>query len=109
MTVPFNTSDETPRTNDRRLLTNKGLVLVYLAGAPDARISEIASAAGITERAAQRIVSQLVGEGYMRRKRLGRRNRYELVRDAPLGHPLLRQGTVGSLVDALAPGTALDR
>lgn len=108
MTVPFDSSDETPRTGDWRLLTNNGLVLVYLSGAPDARISDIAAAIGITERAAQRIVSQLVREGYVRRQRRGRRNHYELVRDAPLRHPLLRNCVVGSLVDALVPGVAVD-
>lgn len=83
-------------------LTNHGHVLLYLAGSPDARISEIADAVGITERAAQRIVSELVEAGYLTRTRVGRRNHYEIDSALPLRHPLERDHEVGRLVRALA-------
>lgn len=83
------------------LLTNHGLALVFLHRTPNARIREVAAAIGITERAAQRIVSELAKEGYLERTRTGRRNHYEIVRDAPLRTPVLPVRTVGRLVDGL--------
>ena len=45
------------------------------------------AAVGITERAPHRILSELVDEGYVRRERHGRRNRYEVLPDLPLAPP----------------------
>ena len=83
-------------------LTNHGHVIVHIARHPEARIRDIAEAVGITERAAQRIVADLVDAGYLSRHREGRRNRYSLHADQPLRHPLERQHEVGELLDALA-------
>lgn len=95
------------RTDEDRtswqLLTNHGLALVYLSTVPEARIRDLAGALGITERAAQRIVSQLVDERYLERKRVGRRNRYRLVRNARFRDPILGDTRIGTLIDALAP------
>jgi DNA-binding MarR family transcriptional regulator len=46
-------------------LTNHAHVLVCVAQDPGIRLRDIAAAVGITERAAHRIISELVGEGYM--------------------------------------------
>ena len=46
-------------------LTNHGHVLVGVASDPDARLREIAARVGITERAAQLIVSDLEASGYL--------------------------------------------
>jgi predicted transcriptional regulator len=43
---------------------------------PDARLREIATEVGITERSVQTILNDLVAEGYVDRSRVGRRNRY---------------------------------
>lgn len=83
-------------------LTNHGHVLVHLARNPDARIRDLAEAVGITERAAQRILTDLVDAGYVSRHREGRRNRYSLHTDQPLRHPVERSHEVGELLDALA-------
>jgi DNA-binding Lrp family transcriptional regulator len=82
-------------------LTNYGHVVVYLSTNPDARIRDLADAIGITERAAQRIVSDLVDAGYLTRTKTGRRNSYEINPEAPLRHPLERDHEVGELVRAL--------
>ncbi len=87
--------------SDWNFLTNYGHVVVYLSGNPDARIRDLAEAIGITERAAQRIVSDLVDDGYLIRTRTGRRNSYEINPTAPLRHPLERDHEVGELVKAL--------
>ena len=82
-------------------LTNHAHVLTCIANDPGARLREIADAVGITERAAHRIVSELVEEGYVLREREGRRNRYEIVSELPLRHPLVQQREVGDLLKVL--------
>jgi hypothetical protein len=46
------------------------------------------SAPASTERAAQKIISELVEAGYLTRHRLGRRYFYEIHPDRPQRHPL---------------------
>ncbi len=87
-------------------LTNHGHVLVCIARDPGVRIRDIAVGVGITERAAQRIVAELLAGGYISRTRVGRRNRYELRSDLPMRHPLEHDHEVGALLRSLvdAPG-----
>src|SRR5439155_1169482 len=59
-------------------LTNHAAVLLAVARHPEARLRDLADDAGITERGAHRIVSDLVDAGCITRVRVGRRNRYEL-------------------------------
>lgn len=68
--------------------TNHLRVLTTLAGRPDLRLRDIAQDVGITERAAHRIIGELVEEGYLTRTRVGSRNRYEIHPEAALHHPL---------------------
>jgi len=68
-------------------LTNHGHVLLAVARDPDARLREIAVRVGITERAAQLIVSDLEVAGYLSKQRVGRRNRYVLHPGQPFRHP----------------------
>lgn len=82
-------------------LTNHTHVLVCLAEEPDVRGRDIATRVGITERAAQAIVADLVADGYVTRSREGRRNRYVVHPDAPLRHPLESDHTVGELLVTL--------
>jgi DNA-binding transcriptional ArsR family regulator len=82
-------------------LTNHAHVLTCIAHDPGIRLRDIAAAVGITERAAHRIVSELVEEGYVLREREGRRNHYQVVADLPLRHPLLRGREVGDLLKVL--------
>jgi PAS domain S-box-containing protein len=82
------------------LLTNHGQVLVAVAEKPDVRIREIADRVGITERATQTILNDLVGAGYVERTRVGRRNTYTVDPEKPFPHPALHQ-PVGSLLSGL--------
>lgn len=82
-------------------LTNHAQVLLCISRNPDMRMREIADQVGITERAAQRIVGDLVDEGYVARKRVGRRNQYTVNPDAPLRHPLSRNHEIGEVLGAL--------
>ncbi len=82
-------------------LTNYGLVLTFLGRYSDSTGLEIAQAVGITERAARKIVADLLAEGYIERERVGRRNRYRLNTFLPLRHPGERAATVGELLGLL--------
>jgi predicted transcriptional regulator len=82
-------------------LTNHAHVLVCVAHDPGIRLRDIAVAVGITERAAHRILSELVDEGYVLREREGRRNRYQVVAELPLRHPLVEEREVGDLLEVL--------
>jgi DNA-binding MarR family transcriptional regulator len=86
-------------------LTNHAHVLMCVAHDPGIRLRDIAAAVGITERAAHRILSELVDEGYVLRERQGRRNRYEVVAELPLRHPLVQEREVGDLLEVLIGST----
>jgi DNA-binding transcriptional ArsR family regulator len=75
--------------------------MVCVARDPGMRLRDIASAVGVTERAAHRIMSELVEEGYVLREREGRRNRYEVNASHPLPHPMAGQREVGELLELL--------
>ncbi len=84
------------------LLTGHGHVLVEIARHPDARIRDIAAAAGITERTAQAIVADLEAAGYIARTRVGRRTRYTVDPDRLFRHSAQEGLRVGPFLDLLA-------
>jgi DNA-binding MarR family transcriptional regulator len=84
-------------------LTNHAHVLVCITHDPGIRVREIADRVGITERAAQRIVADLAGEGYITRTRVGRRTTYTINGRLPLRHPLEENREIGALLEALRP------
>jgi DNA-binding IclR family transcriptional regulator len=83
-------------------LSSHGLVLLAVASDPSATQRAIAAAVGITERAVQRLIADLVDAGYLRRIAEGRRNRYELVEGPRLRHPLSRDTPVHDLLRLVA-------
>jgi predicted DNA-binding transcriptional regulator YafY len=96
---------ETERRSNWVFLSNHGNVLLCIARDPRIRISEIADSVGIGERAAQKIVADLVADGYVVRTKEGRRNRYQINPRARLRHPLFDELEVGPLLDALRDGS----
>lgn len=82
-------------------LTNHAHVLVLLNRDPELRLRDLAQAVGITERATQRIVGELVESGYLTRHRSGRRNSYTVHPEVALRHPLESDHTVGELLKAV--------
>ena len=79
-------------------LSNYAHVLVCLNNDPVSRLRDIAQQVGITERAVQRIISELEQADIITRIRDGRRNRYELHLDHPLRHPLEAHRNIGDLL-----------
>jgi predicted transcriptional regulator len=89
-------------------LTHHAHVLICVARDPGIRLRDIATAVGITERSAHRILSELVDEGYVQRERNGRRNFYKVESHLPLRHPLVAERGIGDLLEVLhgpAPAT----
>jgi DNA-binding MarR family transcriptional regulator len=92
-------------------LTNHAQVLLGISGNPNARLRDLAELVGITERAAQRIVVDLVDAGYVERRRVGRRNHYtvnpkvEMRHAAQEGHPVGQLLALLELRDQQQPAT----
>ena len=80
-------------------LTNHSHVLVALDTDPELRVRDLASMVGITERAVQRILADLEAASVIKIEKLGRRNRYRILRSAKLRHPLEHHCSVGGLLD----------
>jgi predicted transcriptional regulator len=84
-----------------RFLSNHTQVLLCLHREPTARYRDIAQAVGITERAAQRIVADLIDSGYVESERVGRRNHYRVNVDVAMRHPAQDGHLIGELLELL--------
>jgi DNA-binding MarR family transcriptional regulator len=93
-------SDEQPKT--WTFLTNHAQVLLCLAESPDIRLRDVAERVGITERATQRILAELIEAGYVKSERIGRRNRYTVDRQHAMRHSAQLGYEIGALLEALA-------
>jgi DNA-binding MarR family transcriptional regulator len=85
-------------------VTNHAAVLLCIAEDPEIRTRDIATKVGITERAAQRIVADLVDEQYVSRKRVGRRNVYAVERGRAMRHRLARHREIGAFLELMLDG-----
>ena len=79
-------------------LTNHSHVLICLARDPHMRLRDVAELVGITERAVQKIVHDLEVAGVLERQRIGRRNRYRILADQSLRHPVEQHCSVAELL-----------
>jgi DNA-binding MarR family transcriptional regulator len=82
-------------------LTNHARVLLCIAHDSGIRLRDIGERVGITERAAHRIITELLVAGYITRTRHGRRNQYTIITELPLPDPLARGQNVGDLLAVL--------
>jgi len=89
-------------------LTNHAHALICIARDPGIRLRDVAERVGVTERAAQRIVSDLVAAGYLDRVRDGRRNFYRVRADRPMRHPVEHGHRVGEILAVLHENQAGD-
>ena len=83
-------------------ITNHGLVLGYIARNTRSTARVIAQAVGITERTTHKIIAELEEAGYISRKRVGRKNQYQINLNLPLRHPSHDEVMVGELLQILA-------
>src|SRR6186997_276826 len=82
-------------------LTNHARVLVCIAHDPGVRLRDIATTLGITERSAYSIVTDLTEGGYVVKHKDGRRNRYQIQPDRPLGEAVTQERTIGEVLEVL--------
>jgi DNA-binding transcriptional ArsR family regulator len=89
-----------PETTGPRwtFLTNHSHVLVLLSRNPSVVLREVASQVGITERAVQRLISDLESCGVLTREKVGRQNYYRIRVKQPLRHSIESHRTVGDLL-----------
>ena len=92
-----------------RFVTNHTQVLLCIARDPDVRLRDVAEMVGITERAVQRIVADLVEGGFLQRERVGRRSRYVIDRGVEMRHPAQAGHDIGELLALLALDGASER
>ena len=95
----MSSSDDNGKT--WRFLSNHTQVLLCLIRDPNARFRDLAGSVGITERAAQRIVADLIASGYVESERVGRRNRYRVNTDIAMRHPAQDGHEIGELLSLL--------
>ena len=85
-------------------LTRHAQILLCIADDPGIRLRDIGDRVGITERAAHRIVGELVEDGYLARERQGRRNHYTIRPHLALPDAVARDQKVGDLLAVLTDG-----
>jgi DNA-binding MarR family transcriptional regulator len=96
--VSTNRAATEPATRGWTFLTNHAHVLILLHQQPDSVLRSVATQVGITERAVQRIVQDLEEQGFLRRIRVGRRNRYKVIAAQHLRHPIESHRKIGELL-----------
>jgi len=84
-----------------KFVTNHALVLCLIAQQPRITAREISSTINITEKATRNIINDLEADGYVTRKREGRRNRYTVYTDLPLRHEMQQDKFIGDLLEVL--------
>tara|TARA_B110000037_G_C17065370_1_gene483553 strand:- start:226 stop:537 length:312 start_codon:yes stop_codon:yes gene_type:complete len=79
--------------------SNHAHVLLCIHKDCDTVLRDVAVEVGITERAVQKIVSELEAADVIGKEKIGRRNRYTIKRRSKLRHPLESHRSVGDLLD----------
>jgi DNA-binding IclR family transcriptional regulator len=80
-------------------LTNHARALLFIAHDPDARLRDLAVALDVTERTAYGIMADLTEAGYVVKEKEGRRNRYHIQDHLPLHDSIVRERTIGEVLD----------
>jgi len=84
-----------------KFLTNHALVLCLIAQKPRITAREMSSTIGITEKATRNIINDLEADGYVTKKREGRRIRYRVNPDLPLRSETQQDKFIGDLLEVL--------
>lgn len=83
-------------------LTNHFHIIVSLSREPYSRIRDLSDEVGITQRAVQRILAELIEDKVLKVRKEGRRNFYTINRKKRLRHPLEEKHNLGELLDILS-------
>jgi DNA-binding transcriptional ArsR family regulator len=82
-------------------ITKHAVVLSIIARNPRITGLELAGELGVTERAARKLIAELYENGYITKKKEGRRVRYSINPDQPLRQDIHGKIPVGDLLEAL--------
>jgi DNA-binding Lrp family transcriptional regulator len=82
-------------------LSNYGLVLTHLFQNSKATLREIARGTDLTERAVYQIVRDLEENGFIDKKRVGRRNIYNVNESALFSFPVYQGLNIAQMITAL--------
>ncbi|MCX2951505.1 helix-turn-helix transcriptional regulator [Lentzea sp. NEAU-D7] len=115
-TTPAESDPATSGTADQRtgpqapggswtFLSNHAHVLLCLSADPHQTLPVIAEQVGITSRAVQLILTDLIQGGYVERTKVGRRNHYRINADGHLRHPLEAHHRIADLIAAVGPAS----
>jgi predicted transcriptional regulator len=78
--------------------SNHGHVYFLLATQQDIVLRDVAAQVGITERSVQGIVQDLEDAGYIKKEKIGRSNKYKIISEKTLRHPLEKNVLLKKLV-----------
>jgi DNA-binding transcriptional regulator PaaX len=84
-----------------KFLTNHALVLCLIAQQTRITAREISATIGITEKATRNIINDLEADGYITKKREGRRIRYWIDPDMPLRSETQQDRAIGDILETL--------
>jgi predicted ArsR family transcriptional regulator len=84
-----------------KFLTNHAMVLCLIAQQPRITAREISSTIGITEKATRNIINDLETDGYVTKKKEGRRIKYSFDPDMPLRSETQQDKAIGDLLKTL--------
>jgi DNA-binding transcriptional ArsR family regulator len=84
-------------------VTNHTIVLSLISRHSVITGHELALKIGISERAVRRIIAELEDAGYIKKKKEGRRVRYQVKDQTPLRHKTQRDKAVGALLKIFNP------
>ena len=84
-----------------KFLTNHALVLNLIAQHPRITARDISATIGITEKATRNIINDLEADGYVTKKREGRRIKYSFDPDMPLRSEIQQDKAIGDLMATL--------
>ncbi|MDC0302684.1 winged helix-turn-helix domain-containing protein [bacterium] len=99
---PMSSKQPDSSTPHWTFLTNHFHIIVSLSRDPYSRIRDLSDEVGITQRAVQRILAELVDDKVLKVRKEGRRNHYTINRRKRLRHPLENQHNIGDLLDILS-------
>lgn len=90
--------DNTKKGGQWTFLSNHSHVLICLSKDPEIRLKDVAVLVGITERAVQAIVKDLVEAEILEKSKDGRRNQYIIQTEQKLRHPLEANHSISELL-----------
>ena len=83
------------------LISNHGLILIYIAEQPKSTTEVISRKVGLSQRGVQKIIADLEDAGYVAHRKEGRCNLYTVHPELPMRHQLERGHSAGDLILAL--------